>query len=61
MGKTTIQSVHGTEVLDSRGNPTLAVEVVTECGARGSTTTENKRATTKISAIFFILFIFFSP
>ncbi|MCC6671798.1 MAG: phosphopyruvate hydratase [Planctomycetes bacterium] len=30
-----IQSVHGREVLDSRGNPTVEVEVELETGARG--------------------------
>ena len=33
---TTIVSVHGREVLDSRGNPTVEVEVELETGARGS-------------------------
>ena len=31
----TIEHVHGREVLDSRGNPTVEVEVVLETGARG--------------------------
>ena len=31
----TIESVHGRQVLDSRGNPTVEVEVVLESGARG--------------------------
>ena len=30
-----IQSVHALEVLDSRGNPTVQVEVVTEGGFSG--------------------------
>ncbi|MGH8570347.1 MAG: phosphopyruvate hydratase, partial [Gammaproteobacteria bacterium] len=30
-----IQSVHGREILDSRGNPTVQVEVVTRSGAVG--------------------------
>jgi enolase len=33
---TTINLVHAREILDSRGNPTLEVEVVLEGGARGS-------------------------
>ncbi|MEO6594080.1 MAG: phosphopyruvate hydratase [Planctomycetota bacterium] len=33
---TTIVHVHGREVLDSRGNPTVEVEVELESGARGS-------------------------
>ncbi|HMQ13345.1 MAG TPA: phosphopyruvate hydratase, partial [Candidatus Competibacter phosphatis] len=31
-----IKSVHGREILDSRGNPTVAVDVVLESGAKGS-------------------------
>ena len=30
-----IKSVHAREVLDSRGNPTVEVEVKLECGAKG--------------------------
>jgi len=30
-----VKSVHGREVLDSRGNPTVEVEVVLQGGARG--------------------------
>src|ERR671910_3139719 len=32
---TTILSVHGREIFDSRGNPTVEVDVVLEGGARG--------------------------
>ena len=32
---TAINLVHGREVLDSRGNPTVEVEVVLQGGARG--------------------------
>ncbi|MGC9359477.1 MAG: phosphopyruvate hydratase, partial [Anaerolineae bacterium] len=32
---TLIESVHGREVLDSRGNPTVEVEVLLSCGAEG--------------------------
>src|SRR4051812_29010789 len=32
---TTIADVHGREVIDSRGNPTVEVEVSLESGARG--------------------------
>jgi enolase len=32
---TAIRSVHGRQILDSRGNPTVEVEVVLESGARG--------------------------
>ncbi len=31
----TIESVHGRQVLDSRGNPTVEVEVALDSGARG--------------------------
>ena len=34
---TTIAEVHGRQVLDSRGNPTVEVDVVLESGARGQT------------------------
>ena len=30
-----IVSVHGREILDSRGNPTIEVEVITASGATG--------------------------
>ena len=30
-----IESIHAREILDSRGNPTIEVEVVLECGAKG--------------------------
>jgi len=33
--KTTIRKVHAREILDSRGNPTVEVDVVLECGACG--------------------------
>ena len=32
---TSIEAVHGRQILDSRGNPTVEVEVVLESGARG--------------------------
>jgi len=32
---TSIESIHAREILDSRGNPTIEVEVVLECGAFG--------------------------
>ena len=34
-GPTDIRSVHGRWILDSRGNPTVSVDVVLEIGARG--------------------------
>ncbi len=33
--KASIERVHAREILDSRGNPTVEVEVVLECGTRG--------------------------
>jgi enolase len=36
MSAATIQSVHGREILDSRGNPTLEVDVLTSSGIRAS-------------------------
>ena len=35
MAKTRLERVHGREILDSRGNPTVEVEVVTSDGAFG--------------------------
>ena len=35
MAKTRLERVHGREILDSRGNPTVEVEVVTSDGALG--------------------------
>ena len=32
---TSIEAVHGRQILDSRGNPTVEVDVVLESGARG--------------------------
>jgi enolase len=34
MARTTITKVHGREILDSRGNPTVEVEVTLECGIK---------------------------
>lgn len=35
MKNLSIKSVHGREIIDSRGNPTVEAEVVLECGAHG--------------------------
>ncbi|MDB4508096.1 phosphopyruvate hydratase [Akkermansiaceae bacterium] len=35
MSDTTIQSVHGREIIDSRGNPTVEVDITLKCGAFG--------------------------
>ncbi len=32
---TTIKTIIGREILDSRGNPTVEAEVILECGVRG--------------------------
>ena len=50
MSKTAIQSVHATEVLDSRGNPTVCVEVKTEGGAYGCATVPSGASTGKYEA-----------
>lgn len=50
MGKTTIQSIRATEVLDSRGNPTVAVEIMTEGGARGMAMVPSGASTGKYEA-----------
>lgn len=50
MGKTTIQSVRATEILDSRGNPTVAVEVKTEGGACGLAMVPSGASTGKYEA-----------
>lgn len=48
--KNTIQSIHARECLDSRGNPTLAVEVVTEGGALGRAMVPSGASTGKYEA-----------
>ena len=50
MGKTTIQSVRATEILDSRGNPTVAVEVKTEGGGCGLAMVPSGASTGKYEA-----------
>ena len=50
MGKTTIQSIRATEILDSRGNPTVAVEIMTEGGARGMAMVPSGASTGKYEA-----------
>ena len=32
---TTISEIFGREILDSRGNPTVEIDVILECGAEG--------------------------
>lgn len=50
MGKLEICSVHAMEVLDSRGNPTLAVEVKTEGGGLGYAMVPSGASTGKYEA-----------
>ena len=50
MGKTTIKHIRATEILDSRGNPTVAVEVITECGAKGMAMVPSGASTGKYEA-----------
>ena len=50
MSKTAIHSIHAMEVLDSRGNPTVAVEVKTEGGARGCAMVPSGASTGKYEA-----------
>lgn len=50
MSKAAIQSIRATEVLDSRGNPTVAVEVKTEGGAYGYAMVPSGASTGKYEA-----------
>src|SRR3954470_15345684 len=47
----TIQSLHGRQVLDSRGNPTVEVEVVLESGARGLAAVPSGASTGEYEAV----------
>ena len=47
----TIESVHGRQVLDSRGNPTVEVEVVLDSGARGLAAVPSGASTGKYEAV----------
>ncbi|MGB1585607.1 MAG: phosphopyruvate hydratase, partial [Thermoplasmatota archaeon] len=46
-----IRSIHAREVLDSRGNPTLEAEVVTETGAFGRALVPSGASTGKYEAV----------
>ena len=46
-----ISSVHGRQILDSRGNPTVEVEVVLEDGARGSAAVPSGASTGRWEAV----------
>jgi enolase len=47
----TIESVHGWQVLDSRGNPTVEVEVVLDSGARGTAVVPSGASTGQYEAV----------
>jgi enolase 1/2/3 len=47
----TIDSVHGRQVLDSRGNPTVEVEVVLDTGARGLAAVPSGASTGEFEAV----------
>jgi enolase len=47
----TIESVHGRQVLDSRGNPTVEVEVVLDSGARGLAAVPSGASTGEYEAV----------
>jgi enolase len=47
----TIESVHGRQVLDSRGNPTVEVEVALESGARGLAIVPSGASTGEFEAV----------
>jgi enolase len=47
----TIESVHGRQVLDSRGNPTVEVEVVLDSGARGTAVVPSGASTGEFEAV----------
>src|SRR3954469_8902304 len=47
----TIETIHGRQVLDSRGNPTVEVEVVLESGARGLAAVPSGASTGEYEAV----------
>src|SRR5919106_791225 len=47
----TIENVHGRQVLDSRGNPTVEVEVVLDSGARGLAIVPSGASTGEFEAV----------
>jgi len=48
---TTIVSVYGRQVLDSRGNPTVEVDVELACGARGRAAGPSGASTGSLEAV----------
>ena len=57
---TRIVDVKAREILDSRGNPTVEVDVVLECGAIGRAAVPSGASTGKNHRVFPFLFICFS-
>ena len=47
----TISSIHARQILDSRGNPTVEVEVVLESGARGLAAVPSGASTGEFEAV----------
>ncbi|HEY3552130.1 MAG TPA: phosphopyruvate hydratase, partial [Solirubrobacterales bacterium] len=47
----TISSIHARQILDSRGNPTVEVEVVVESGARGLAAVPSGASTGEFEAV----------
>ena len=48
---TLIQAIYSREVLDSRGNPTVEVDVVLECGAIGRASIPSGASTGSFEAV----------
>lgn len=48
---TIISSIHGREIIDSRGNPTVEVDVILECGASGRAAVPSGASTGEREAI----------
>jgi enolase len=51
MGMSSIEFVHAREILDSRGNPTLEVDVVTSDGAMGRAALSTRKAPSRAGMI----------
>jgi enolase len=47
----TISSIHARQILDSRGNPTVEVEVVLDSGARGLAAVPSGASTGEFEAV----------
>ena len=46
-----ISDIHARQILDSRGNPTIEVDIVTECGAFGRAAVPSGASTGKYEAV----------